>query len=58
MTEPRRSWDQKRKDSVASSPAVTSGMKAYDVFSLIEFAVELIYWLTVEVIVPLLSLLV
>ena len=57
MTEPRGSWDQKRKDFVASSPAVTGGMKAYDVFSLIEFAVELIYWFTVEVIVPLLSLL-
>ena len=43
---------------MASSPAVTVGMKAYDVFSFIEFAVELIYWFTVEVIVPLLSLLV
>jgi hypothetical protein len=58
MTEPRGSWDQKRKDSIASSPAVTGGMKAYDIFSFIEFAVELIYWFTVEVIVPLLSLLV
>lgn len=43
---------------MVTSPAATGGMVAYDFICFIETAVELIYWFTVEVIVPLLSLLV
>lgn len=58
MTEPRGLSDEKRTDPIVTSPPAPGGLKAYDLFSFIEMAVELICWFSMEVIVPLLSLLV